>query len=87
MSGDPWTPQMVQDIKSFTQAQAQVAHDTLGRGIDNTNKLYGTNVGTALKQQSSSGTGALSVTAPNGKTYSFKDQASLDAFKLKAGIN
>jgi len=28
----------------------------------------------------------VSVTAPNGKTYSFKDQASADAFKQKAGI-
>lgn len=49
LSGDPWTPQMVSDIKSFGQMQAQVAHDNLSRGIDNTNKLYGTNVGTALK--------------------------------------
>jgi hypothetical protein len=30
--------------------------------------------------------GGLSVTAPNGKVYSFKDQASADAFKQKAGI-
>jgi hypothetical protein len=32
-----------------------------------------------------SGSG-FSVKAPNGKTYSFKDQQSLDAFKQKAGI-
>jgi len=51
LSGDPWTPQMVQDIKSFGQMQAQVALGNLSRGIDNTNKLYGTNVGTALKEQ------------------------------------
>ncbi len=30
--------------------------------------------------------GSLSVTAPNGKVYSFKDQASADAFKKNAGI-
>lgn len=30
--------------------------------------------------------GAASVTAPNGKTYSFKSQADADAFKQKAGI-
>ena len=30
--------------------------------------------------------GGISVTAPNGKAYSFKDQASADAFKQKAGI-
>jgi hypothetical protein len=29
---------------------------------------------------------ALSVKAPNGKTYTFKDQASADAFKQTAGI-
>lgn len=28
----------------------------------------------------------FSIKAPNGKNYSFKDQASLDAFKQKAGI-
>ena len=33
----------------------------------------------------SSGSG-LSVTAPNGKTYTFKDQQSLDNFKKAAGI-
>jgi len=30
--------------------------------------------------------GGLTVTAPNGKVYTFKDQASADAFKQKAGI-
>lgn len=30
--------------------------------------------------------GAISVKAPNGKTYTFKDQPSADAFKQKAGI-
>lgn len=30
--------------------------------------------------------GKFSVTAPNGKTYNFPDQAALDAFKAKAGI-
>jgi hypothetical protein len=35
--------------------------------------------------QTGSGSG-LTVTAPNGKTYSFKDQASVDAFKKNAGI-
>lgn len=34
----------------------------------------------------SGGSGGLSVKAPNGKTYTFKDQASADAFKQKAGI-
>lgn len=31
-------------------------------------------------------TSSLTVTAPNGKTYTFKDQASADAFKKNAGI-
>lgn len=38
------------------------------------------------KQDTSEQTSGLSVTAPNGKTYTFKDQASADAFKQKAGI-
>ncbi|MCU1338848.1 MAG: hypothetical protein JWO19_4429 [Bryobacterales bacterium] len=32
------------------------------------------------------GSGVLSVKAPNGKTYNFKDQQSLDNFKKAAGI-
>lgn len=36
-------------------------------------------------QNSAQGT-ALSVKAPNGKTYNFKDQQSLDNFKKEAGI-
>lgn len=32
------------------------------------------------------GGGGITVTAPNGKTYTFKDQASADAFKARAGI-
>jgi hypothetical protein len=30
--------------------------------------------------------GGITVTAPNGKVYPFKDQASADAFKKEAGI-
>lgn len=33
--------------------------------------------------QQGGASGAFTVTAPNGKTYSFKDQASADAFKAK----
>ncbi len=33
-----------------------------------------------------SGAGVFSVTAPNGKTYSFENAAQLDAFKKRAGI-
>ncbi len=43
-------------------------------------RQYGSEVSTGA------GGGAISVSAPNGKTYSFKDQASADAFKQKAGI-
>jgi hypothetical protein len=32
------------------------------------------------------GSSGLTVTAPNGKTYNFKDQASADAFRKAAGI-
>jgi hypothetical protein len=32
------------------------------------------------------GVGGISVNAPNGKSYNFKDQASADAFKARAGI-
>ena len=32
------------------------------------------------------GQGSLSITAPNGKTYSFQSQEQLDAFKKAAGL-
>ena len=37
-------------------------------------------------QQNGAPAAPISVSAPNGKVYSFKDQASADAFKKKAGI-
>jgi hypothetical protein len=40
----------------------------------------------ALDPGSKASASQLTVPAPNGKTYSFKDQASADAFKAKAGI-
>jgi hypothetical protein len=82
LSGDPWTPQMVQDIKAFGDAQGQVAQENLNRGVDATNKLYNTNVGQGLK----GGTGSVSVTDPRGKTHIFPDQKSADDFKQAAGI-
>jgi len=41
---------------------------------------------TYMPQQQSQESGGLSVTAPNGKTYTFKDQQSLNNFKKAAGI-
>jgi hypothetical protein len=55
LSGDPWTPQMVQDIKAFGDAQGQSARETLNSGIDNVNSLYNTNIGQGLKQQQARG--------------------------------
>jgi hypothetical protein len=69
LSGDPWTPQMVQDIKDFGTAQAQVAQDNLNRGIDTTNKLYNTNVGSGLKQAGTQGNASATKGAPTGATH------------------
>lgn len=43
-------------------------------------RMYGSNLSAPASA------GGLTVTAPNGKVYSFKDQASATAFKQKAGI-
>ena len=85
LSGDPWTPQMVQDIKAFGQSQAATAQDSLNRGIGNINKLYNTNVGGGLVQNTGA-TGQVSVKAPDGSVHTFPDQASAAKFKQLAGI-
>lgn len=73
LSGDPWTPQMVQDIKDFGTAQANVAQDNLNRGIDNTNKLYKSNVGEGLKKTTNTAptppAGKTTVYDPNGTAH------------------
>lgn len=81
LSGDQWTPQMIADIKSFGDAQSQVAQQNLNRGVDATNQLYKTNVGTGLKVS-----GQVQVQDPQGGTHTFPDQASADKFKKLAGI-
>jgi hypothetical protein len=50
LSGKPWTPEIAQAANAFIDGQSQAAQTSLNSGIDNTNKLFGTTVGTALKQ-------------------------------------
>ena len=50
LTGNNWTDQMQSDMLSFGDAQGQVAAGNLNRGIQNVNKLYGTNVGGGLMQ-------------------------------------
>jgi hypothetical protein len=40
----------------------------------------------AASETNNNGSGTITVTAPNGKTYHFKDQKSADTFKKNAGI-
>ena len=40
-----------------------------------------------FRQRGAASGGPVQVTAPNGKTYTFGDQAAADAFKRSAGIN
>jgi myosin heavy subunit len=84
LTGNNWTPQMASDMQSFAGAQAQVATGNLNRGIDNVNKLYGTKVGSGLRQNL--GGGQVQVTAPDGSVHTFPDQASADNFKKLARI-
>jgi hypothetical protein len=55
LTGDNWTDKMQNDMLSFADAQESVATDNLNRGIDNMNKLYGTNVGQGLKKAGGGG--------------------------------
>lgn len=47
-------------------------------------RMYGSSTQPSPQQPHSAS--SLTVTAPNGKTYTFKDQQSADAFKKNAGI-
>jgi hypothetical protein len=87
LTGNNWTPQMVQDMKAFAEGQGQVATQTLDSGIDNINKLYGTSVGRGLKSSGApAGTGQIQVKDPKGGIHTFPDQASANRFKQLAGI-
>jgi hypothetical protein len=57
--------------------KAQATFDRLTGNASNTPS----NTGSTSKPQ-----GGISVTAPNGRTYTFPDQQSANAFKQKAGI-
>ncbi|HET8823493.1 MAG TPA: hypothetical protein VFM77_00065, partial [Terriglobales bacterium] len=52
LKGEPWTPEISQAANAFIDGQAGAAQQSLNSGIDNTNKLYGTSVGTQLKSES-----------------------------------
>jgi hypothetical protein len=80
LSGDPWTPQMVQDIKSFADGQARVASSNLNRGIGNVNRLYNTNVGQGLTDNSGGSGGTVKMRAPNGQIKDV-DQADVNHYK------
>jgi hypothetical protein len=93
LSGDPWTPQMVADIKSFGDAQAQSARTNLNGGIENVDKLYGTNVGRGLQQSGAQGptptpqTHQFSLSAwqranPQGDVNAAKQAAAAQGFKV-----
>jgi hypothetical protein len=87
LTGNNWTPQIVQDMQAFAQGQGQVATQTLDSGIDNINKLYGTTVGRGLKSSGApAGAGQIQVQDPKGGIHTFPDQASANRFKQLAGI-
>lgn len=49
LKGSPWTPEVAAAANAFIDGQAAAAQQNLNSGIDNTNKLYGTQVGAGLK--------------------------------------
>lgn len=64
--------------------------EAIRRILINADKLTGTGALSSAKSmggaQSETAQTNLSVTAPNGKTYNFPDQASADAFRKRAGL-
>ncbi len=86
------------EVASFIPASATVGQimslaDTLKKDMSNRHVSYQQQIEDIKGRLGGKRSGnadqpktAFSVAAPNGKTYSFPDQASLDAFKQKAGI-
>lgn len=74
---------MVDTILQVSQeTNDNIIRAKLGLSVAQYKKLYGA----AEASLPSSNNASLSVTAPNGKTYTFPDQASLDKFKKAANI-
>jgi hypothetical protein len=69
LKGEPWTPEIAAAANSFIDGQAGAASQMLNSGIDNTNKLYGTNVGTALKMKPSAQPVQKVAGPPAGATH------------------
>ncbi len=76
LTGDNWTPQMLSDMRAFAQGQGDVATRTLDSGIDNVNKLYGTNVGRGLKSSGGAGPqkGYTRIQASDGSLHDIPTQ-------------
>jgi hypothetical protein len=55
LSGDQWTPEMTKDIQDYSVSQRITTQNALKNGIDVTNKLYNTKVGTGLGTAAPSG--------------------------------
>jgi hypothetical protein len=73
LTGNNWTDQMAADMQDFAAGQAAVAGDSLNRGIQNVNRLYGTSVGQGLLQSGNGGSapspGASPAKLPPGATH------------------
>ena len=85
-SGIPFTNEIMQDMKRLADIQERGAYANYKGAYDSATKRYHLEDEQALPEPGGSGGNNITVTAPNGKSYSFKDQASADAFKAKAGI-
>ena len=79
----PRTPSKVYMNKQLDAFEGVL--NRLGRGIPNV-PLRNDTGAQKQPQGGNQPQGAITVNAPNGKTYTFKDQQSADAFKQKAGI-
>jgi hypothetical protein len=94
LTGKSIPDSVMQDMAEIQDIQAKGAKSRYENTLKSINQTYGSSFksvemqGLGGKPESGKmGGNAVTVTAPNGKTYSFPDQASADAFKKKAGIS
>jgi hypothetical protein len=72
------SPKELSDVYNYIKSE--------GQNVINSKNTAITNAQQSFSNPTSSSSSSLSITAPDGKTYSFKDQASLNQFKQDAGI-
>lgn len=85
LTGKSIPDSVLKDMGDMQDIMARGSKEKYGNTLKTINQSYGSTF-KPVDMDNLGGAASFSVQAPNGRTYNFKDQASRDAFKKKAGI-